>query len=55
MMDDSAGLLSGELRCDPLSLSLYVTDASLYQIPPLGVVCPRNRDARPNRLLRLLQ
>ncbi|MFO1021441.1 MAG: anaerobic glycerol-3-phosphate dehydrogenase subunit C [Planctomycetales bacterium] len=44
MMDDLAGLLSGELRCDPLSLALYATDASLYQIPPLAVIFPRNRD-----------
>jgi FAD/FMN-containing dehydrogenase/Fe-S oxidoreductase len=32
---------SGEVRFDRLSRSLYSTDASVYQIVPLGVVLPR--------------
>lgn len=32
---------SGEVRCDRLSRALYSTDASVYQIVPLGVVMPR--------------
>jgi FAD/FMN-containing dehydrogenase/Fe-S oxidoreductase len=32
---------SGELRLDPVSRMLYSTDASIYQIEPLGVYFPR--------------
>jgi FAD/FMN-containing dehydrogenase/Fe-S oxidoreductase len=45
---DVAGLSSalmasvtGEVRFDRLSRALYSTDASVYQIVPLGVVCPK--------------
>jgi FAD/FMN-containing dehydrogenase/Fe-S oxidoreductase len=34
--------ISGEVRFDRLSRSLYSTDASVYQIVPLGVVLPRS-------------
>jgi FAD/FMN-containing dehydrogenase/Fe-S oxidoreductase len=44
IVDDLAGLLAGELRCDPLTVSMYASDASLYQIKPIGVVFPRHRD-----------
>ena len=44
IVDDLAGALKGDLRCDPLALAMYATDASLYEITPLGVVCPRDRD-----------
>src|SRR5947209_10737150 len=33
--------LAGEVRFDPTSRRLYSTDASLYQVEPLGVVIPR--------------
>jgi FAD/FMN-containing dehydrogenase/Fe-S oxidoreductase len=33
--------LQGEVRFDPASRRLYSTDASIYQIEPLGVVIPR--------------
>lgn len=36
--------ISGEVRFDPLSQALYSTDASVYQILPLGVVIPRTPD-----------
>ncbi len=36
--------LSGEVRFDKLSRALYSTDASVYQIEPLGVVIPKNAD-----------
>jgi len=36
--------LSGEVRFDPLSRILYSTDASNYQIEPVGVVLPRTVD-----------
>lgn len=34
----------GEVRFDALSRALYSTDASVYQIRPLGVVIPRTRE-----------
>ena len=36
--------LDGEVRFDKISRALYSTDASVYQIMPLGVVIPRTRD-----------
>src|SRR5436190_13383762 len=33
--------LAGEVRFDQASRKLYSTDASIYQIEPLGVVIPR--------------
>ena len=33
--------IQGEVRFDPTSRRLYSTDASIYQIEPLGVVIPR--------------
>src|SRR5262245_40783303 len=36
--------ITGELRLDRLSRALYSTDASVYQIVPLGVVLPRSAD-----------
>src|SRR5438094_9928868 len=35
------GHIAGEVRFDPTSRRLYSTDASIYQIEPLGVVIPR--------------
>ncbi|MFW6124948.1 MAG: FAD-binding oxidoreductase, partial [Pirellulales bacterium] len=35
--------LAGEVRFDRYSRALYSTDASLYQIEPIGVVLPRSR------------
>src|SRR5262245_2515587 len=39
-----AAQLEGEVRFDPISQALYSTDASVYQILPLGVVIPKTRD-----------
>jgi FAD/FMN-containing dehydrogenase/Fe-S oxidoreductase len=36
--------ISGEVRFDKVSRALYSTDASVYQIEPLGVVIPRTPD-----------
>jgi FAD/FMN-containing dehydrogenase len=36
--------LAGEVRFDRATRALYATDASVYQIEPLGVVLPRSRD-----------
>jgi FAD/FMN-containing dehydrogenase/Fe-S oxidoreductase len=35
--------VEGEVRFDKVSRALYSTDASVYQIEPLGVVVPRSR------------
>src|SRR5438445_6361531 len=40
---DLASLIQGDVRFDALSRALYATDASVYQIPPLGVVVPKSR------------
>ncbi|MEE8442441.1 MAG: FAD-binding oxidoreductase, partial [Dehalococcoidia bacterium] len=36
--------ISGEVRFDHYSRALYSTDASIYQMDPVGVVIPRNPD-----------
>jgi FAD/FMN-containing dehydrogenase/Fe-S oxidoreductase len=41
---DLAHAMQGEVCFDPYSRILYSTDASIYQIEPLGVVFPRDRD-----------
>ena len=38
---DLRGLLDGNVYCDDLHVQLYASDASIYEIPPLGVVQPR--------------
>ena len=35
--------IDGEVRFDPYSKVLYSTDASLYQIEPIGVVVPKHK------------
>lgn len=39
---DLRGLIAGEVRCDDVFLQLYASDASLYELRPLGVVRPRS-------------
>jgi len=39
-----AAAVDGEVRFDAVSRALYSTDASVYQIEPLGVVIPRSAD-----------
>ncbi len=36
--------IEGEVRFDAVSRALYSTDASVYQIPPVGVVLPKTRE-----------
>src|SRR5918999_1131714 len=36
--------VAGEVRFDRVSRALYSTDASVYQIEPLGIVIARTRD-----------
>ena len=37
-------VVGGEVRFDKMSRALYSTDASIYQIEPVGVVIPRDTD-----------
>lgn len=41
---DLEATVPGEVRFDNVSRALYSTDASVYQILPLGVVIPRSRE-----------
>lgn len=44
-------VIEGEVRFDHVSQALYSTDASVYQILPLGVVIPRSREDVVNTVL----
>ncbi|GIW98886.1 MAG: oxidase [Pirellulaceae bacterium] len=48
---DLRGLIDGDVRCDDLFSQLYASDASIYEIRPLGVVRPRTV-ADVSRLMR---
>ena len=41
IQEDLRGLLEGEVRCDDVFVRMYASDASIYEIRPLGVVRPR--------------
>lgn len=47
--EDLTGVLRGEVRCDVVTTAVYASDASLYQVRPLGVVFPK--DAEDVRLV----
>ena len=40
--EDLGDLIEGEIRIDQTAVSLYSSDASLYEIPPLAVAFPRS-------------
>src|SRR5262249_61705171 len=42
--DDLRGFIKGEILFDDLSRAMYSTDASIFQIRPLGVVVPRDEE-----------
>src|SRR4051794_5389498 len=42
--EDLRGLVQGDVRCDDVFTQLYATDASIYELRPLGVVRPRTHD-----------
>ena len=42
IQDDLRGLVAGEVRCDDVFIQLFASDASIYEIKPLAVVCPRS-------------
>ncbi len=44
IQEDLRGLLDGEVRCDDVFRQLYASDASIYQIKPLGVARPRSTE-----------
>lgn len=41
---DLSGLLEGEVRCDAMFLQMYASDASIYEMLPLGVARPASVD-----------
>src|SRR5436190_24321746 len=41
LRDELGRVVAGEVRFDKLSRGIYSTDASVYQIVPLGVVIPK--------------
>lgn len=42
--DDLSGSLDGEVRCDPTTLQIYSSDASIYAIEPIAVVYPKHAE-----------
>jgi FAD/FMN-containing dehydrogenase/Fe-S oxidoreductase len=42
--DDLRGIVRGDLLFDELNRALYSTDASIFQIEPLGVIAPRDEE-----------
>ena len=44
LRDALAAQTKAEVRFDPISQALYSTDASVYQMLPLGVVIPKSRE-----------
>ena len=44
IIEDLSGVFSGEVRCDSLAVSMYATDASLFEVRPLGVAFPRSQE-----------
>jgi FAD/FMN-containing dehydrogenase/Fe-S oxidoreductase len=41
IQEDLRGLIEGDVRCDDVFVQMYASDASIYEIRPLGVVRPR--------------
>ena len=44
LVSDLGDLVDGEVRFDSYSRELYATDASAYEVTPIGVVLPRSTD-----------
>ena len=44
LVEDLKRRVSGEVRFDKMTRVLYSTDASIYQMEPIGVVIPRTAD-----------
>ena len=44
IQEDLRGVIEGEVHCDDLTLQLYSSDASIYQIRPLAGSGERGRE-----------
>ncbi|NQV28044.1 MAG: FAD-binding protein [Rhodopirellula sp.] len=44
ILEDLSGDFSGDVRCDDVSVAMYASDASLFEVKPLGVAFPRDAD-----------
>ena len=44
IVEDLTGALSGDIRCDDVAVAMYASDASLFQLRPLGIAFPKHRD-----------
>ena len=44
LVEDLRRLVEGEVRFDPMTRALYSTDASIYQVEPIGVVLPKSEE-----------
>ena len=44
LVEELSALVEGEVRFDPMTRALYSTDASIYQVEPIGVVLPRTAE-----------
>ena len=44
LVEDLRRVVTGEVRFDEMTRALYSTDASIYQIEPIGVVIPRTEE-----------
>jgi len=44
LVADLSGMVAGEVRFDEYTRELYATDASAYEVTPVGVVFPRSTD-----------
>jgi FAD/FMN-containing dehydrogenase/Fe-S oxidoreductase len=44
IQEDLRGLISGQVHCDDVTVQQYATDASIFQVVPLGVVRPASHE-----------
>jgi FAD/FMN-containing dehydrogenase/Fe-S oxidoreductase len=42
IVEDLTDLFDGDLRVDPVAVTMYSTDASLYEVEPIGVAFPKS-------------
>ena len=42
IIEDLSGDFGGDLRCDDVAVAMYASDASLFEVKPLGVAFPRD-------------
>ena len=44
IIEDLSGDFNGDLRCDDVAVAMYASDASLFEVKPLGVAFPRDAE-----------